>query len=47
MDKDKIHMLRVQKNKANGQRFINIPKHIRDLDVDDYVAVVKKVNNNK
>lgn len=45
MDEKKL-ILKVQKNKANNQKFINIPKN-QNLQEDDYVLVKKVVDNNK
>ena len=45
MDKKKI-VLKVQKNKANGQKYVNIPKG-EDILEDDYVVLYKAINNNK
>jgi hypothetical protein len=42
---EKKLILKVQKNKANGQKYVNIPKNVDILD-DDYVLVKKVVDNN-
>lgn len=45
MDNKKI-VLKVQKNKANGQKYVNIPKNV-DMSEDDYVVLKKVIDNNK
>jgi len=39
-------ILKVQKNKASGQKYINIPKG-SDIMEDDYVVLKKVLDNNK
>jgi len=43
---EKKLILKVQKNKANSQKYVNIPKNV-NIDKDDYVLLKKVVDNNK
>ena len=45
MDVEKL-VLKIQKNKGNGQKFINIPKSCK-LEEGDYALVKKVIDNNK
>ena len=44
---EKKLILKVQKNKGNGQKYVNIPKNRVDMLEDDYVLLKKVVDNNK
>jgi len=45
MDEKKI-ILKVQRNKANLQKYVNIPKN-ENINEGDYVLIKKVVDNNK